>query len=438
MPKFILNWYHRNLALLAAFYYGNPSEKMIVIGVTGTNGKSTTVALIAKALEAGGEKVGATSTVSFKVAEKEWLNNKKMTMLGRFQLQKFLCQMKDAGCKYAVIETSSQGIDQFRHLGINYDYAVFTNLTPEHIEAHGGFENYKQAKGKLFEHLASSPRKILDGKKIEKTSVINFDDKYSDYFAEFKADKVLFYSIEGTDVNGLVAENVDPTPLGTSFEVNEQKINLKLLGAFNVYNSLPAILIAEQEGIGFADIKNALQAITVVPGRMQLIDQAQDFWAIVDYAPEPASMAKLYETIKKFQEQEEMKINRIIHVFGSCGGGRDRERRPILGQIAGENAHFAIVTNEDPYDDDPMEIIDEVAAGAIKAGKELNKNLFKILDRKKAIAKALSLAKTGDLVLVTGKGAEQKMAVANGNYVNWDDREVIRELLQSGKCKVES
>jgi len=424
IPEGSINKYHKFLAVFSAFVYGNPSDKMIVIGVTGTNGKSTTVELIAKTLEAGGEKVGATSTVKFKVAEKEWLNSKKMTMLGRFQLQKLLRQMVRAGCKYAVVETSSQGIVQFRHLGINYDYAVFTNLTPEHIEAHGGFENYKKAKGELFKHLISKKKKKIEGKVIEKISVINIDDKYSEYFLEYKADRKITYGVK--DVAAQVrAIDVDVTNEGTDFSINGSRINLKLLGAFNVYNSLVAVSIALEEGLSFEQIEKGLESVMVVPGRMELIEGDQDFTVLVDYAPEPYSMTKLYETV------ELMNKKRIIHVLGSCGGGRDVARRPVLGCLAGEKADVVIITNEDPYDDDPQSIIDQVAAGSEEKGKELNVDLFKILDRKEAIEKALSLANAEDLVLVTGKGSEQAMAVADGKHVPWDDREVIKDWLKS-------
>src|SRR3989339_734710 len=198
IPNFLLQFYYKSLAVFGSFIYGNPSNKMIVIGVTGTNGKSTTVSLISKALEAGGDKVGALSTVLFKVANEEKLNDKKMTMLGRFQLQKYLKKMVDAGCKYAVIETSSQGVEQYRHIAINYDYAVFTNLTPEHIEAHGGFENYKKAKGKLFEALAYAKKKTIAGNSIEKIAVVNMDNEYGHYFLQFPADKTYGFSAQGT------------------------------------------------------------------------------------------------------------------------------------------------------------------------------------------------------------------------------------------------
>lgn len=419
----LISRYHKFLALFSSFIYGNPSEKMIVIGVTGTNGKSTTVELIAKVLEAGGYKVGVTSTVKFKVGDKEWLNDKKMTMLGRFQLQRLLKDMFKAGCKYAVVETSSQGVVQFRHLGINYDYAVFTNLTPEHIEAHGGFENYQKAKGEFFKHLSARDRKKINEITINKVSVINADDKYSKYFLEFDADKKITYGVENSEAE-LKAFDIDVNKTGTSFSYNGSRINLQLLGAFNVYNALAAIAVGLQENIEPVNIKRGLEKIEVVPGRMELVDEGQNFSVLVDYAPEPYSMEKLYQSV------DLMKKNRIIHVLGSCGGGRDVARRPILGALAGENADLVIVTNEDPYDDDPMEIIDQVAAGALDKGKTLNENLYKILDRKEAIERALNMAQPGDLVLVTGKGSEQAMAVAGGKYIPWDDRQIIRSWLQ--------
>ncbi len=441
LPRSILSWYHKSLALFSALIYFYPSNKMIVIGVTGTNGKSTTVALIAQVLETAGFKVGSTSTVSFKINNQEWLNDKKMTMLGRFQLQSILRKMVKAGCQYAVVEVSSEGIKQSRHLGINFDYVVFTNLTPEHLESHGGFENYKKAKGELFRHLTAKKIKRLEIsgqtqngiREVAKTIIVNADDEHAEFFLGFGADKKVSFGIKNSEAN-LVASDVQVSAKGTSFKVRDTQINLKLIGEFNVENSLPAIAIGLEEGFDLATIKKGLESVKLVQGRMEIIDEGQNFSVIVDYAPEVASMTKLYETvqeIKKSRNQEIIKIQKIIHVLGSCGGGRDKARRPILGKMAGTNAEIVIVTNEDPYDDDPMKIIDDVANGAIEAGKEINKNLFKILDRKEAIAKALSLASEGDLVLVTGKGSEQKMAVANGKYIDWDDRLVIREILQS-------
>jgi UDP-N-acetylmuramoyl-L-alanyl-D-glutamate--2,6-diaminopimelate ligase len=453
IPGFLLQWYHKTLALAANIFYGFPSNKLIVIGVTGTNGKSTTVHLIAKMFEGAGFKVGATSTVGFKVADKEWLNNKKMTMLGRFALQKLLRQMVDAGCKYAVVETSSQGIEQYRHLGVNYDVAVFTNLTPEHLEAHGGFPNYKKAKGKLFAHLTDKPKKVIDGKKVPKVSVINLDDEYAEYFGGFAADEKWGYKISNSKIQIsnkfqiptskiVSAENVELGPDGSQFIIHDSRFIIHLPGEFNVYNSLAAVCVGLSQGLNLETISKALEKVSGVPGRMEFIDEGQNFKVLVDYAPEPASMKKLYETIHNSNFITHN--SKIIHVLGSAGGGRDKARRPILGKIAAENADYVIITNEDPYDEDPQAIIDQVTEGAldtkinadknasiVKEPKAEGVNLFKILDRGEAIRKAISLAGEGDLVIITGKGSEQAICVENNKKIPWDDRMVVQEILKN-------
>ncbi|KKU13849.1 MAG: UDP-N-acetylmuramyl-tripeptide synthetase [Parcubacteria group bacterium GW2011_GWC2_45_7] len=425
IPKKLLSLYHLVLAYLAASFYGRPSDRIIVIGVTGTNGKSTTVNLIAKILEESGARVGFTSTVNFRVGDREWLNDEKMTMLGRFKLQKLLRDMVKAGCKYAVIETSSEGIVQHRHGAINYDAAVFTNLTPEHIESHGGFENYKKAKG---------------GQCVPKVSVVNGDDPHAEYFLSFPADEKVIYGIEHSaspqslaflhsklSFSRCLAQNVYVDATGSQFEIDDVKFRLKLMGKFNVYNALAAIASAYALGIDLKMCKSALEKVQGIPGRLERIDEGQPFTVIIDYAPEPASMQALYEVVGMLPHQ------RIIHVLGSTGGGRDVARRPILGGIAARNADYVIVTNEDPYNDDPQTIIDDVARGAEEAMRQVSgiryQAVLKILDRKEAIAKALSLAQSGDLVLITGKGAEQAMVVKHGQKIPWDDRVVTRELL---------
>ncbi|PIY95923.1 MAG: hypothetical protein COY66_05700 [Candidatus Kerfeldbacteria bacterium CG_4_10_14_0_8_um_filter_42_10] len=426
-PSFLIEWYHFILSYLGAFWYGNPSEKMVVIGVTGTNGKSTVVSLIGNILKAAGQKVVWMSTANFHLAGKEWLNDQKMTMLGRFKTQKLLQDGVRSGCKYAVIETSSEGIKQYRHLGINYDAAVFTNLTPEHLEAHGSFENYKKAKGKLFQHLTKRPRKKIDNQVIKKTSVVNADDQYADYFLNFPADQKITYSVDRP--SDFQAVDIELSPEKSNFKTGNQPYQTNLLGKVNIYNCLAAISVARTLDMPNEIILKALAQFLGMPGRFEFIDEGQDFQLMVDYAPEPESMRKLYETLQLF------KFNKIIHVLGSTGGGRDKARRPILGQLAAENADVVIITNEDPYDENPQTIIDEVAQGAEDKGKVLNQNLFKILDRREAIKKALSLAKESEdahlrfLVLITGKGCEQFICVANGKKIPWDDRKVVRELI---------
>lgn len=436
--KFIRPIYHGFVALLANLYFGRPSDKLIVIGVTGTNGKSTTVNLIAKILEEAGNTVGLTSTVNFKIAGKEKLNDIKMTMPSGWYLHKWMKQMLKADCKYAVLEISSEGLHQNRHLGINFDIAVFTNLTPEHLEAHGGFENYKVAKGKLFAMLSQSQitnHKLQINPEIQKTIIINADDKYGEYFKNFSAQKHLSFGVSNFSAD-FMATNIIYSPEGVSYKLSVQQaqdrkdLNFKLYlkGKFDIYNSLTAIVVAQALGINLGICKVALEKAANVPGRMEII-QEQPFKILVDYAPEPYSLQACYETIGEWPK------NRFIHILGSCGGGRDKARRKILGQMAGKAANVVIVTNEDPYDDDPEEIINEVAEGAKNTGKKLNQDLFKISDRREAIKKALLIARENDLVLITGKGAEQKMAVANGQYIDWDDRKVIRQELKNISAK---
>lgn len=422
LPKFLIDLYHKNLAIFASFIYGNPSNKLIVIGVTGTNGKSTTISLISYILESAGYKVGSTSTAEFKIGEKSWLNDKKMTMLGRFALQKLVYRMQKEKCEYAVIETSSEGIKQFRHLGINYDFVTFTNLTPEHIESHGSFENYKNCKLELFKHLTQCKHKIIKGEEIKKIMSVNRDDKYSSDFLNFDADKKIGFSINKE--SEFQAKNIELKP-STKFILNQSEFKTNLIGQFNVYNCLCAISVCNTLGVSIEKCAEVLENYKGAPGRMEFINCGQDFKLVVDYAPEVESMKNLYSILDYFYYEK------LIHVLGSCGGGRDRARQPILGKMAGEKADFVIITNEDPYDDDPMQIIDNVASGAILVGKELEKNLFKILDRRLAIRRAIELADKDDLVLITGKGAEQFICVKNGKKISWDDRNVAREELKS-------
>ncbi len=432
LPKWVMRLYHWKLAVLANILYGFPSDKLVVIGVTGTNGKSSTVEMIARLIEGAGYKVGFTSTVKIKIADKEFLNKSKMTMLGRFALQKLLKQMVKAGCQYVVVETSSQGLEQYRHLGINYDVAVFTNLTPEHIEAHGGFENYKKAKGRLFEHLSNKSRKTLFGRTWEKCSVVNIGDEHAEYYLSFLADKKYGFALgqiyDATFLNkvdfSFISKKSAVTLQGGEFEFDGQDYKISLLGEFNIKNALAALTVAKVLHLDLEKVRKSLANMPVIPGRMELINEGQNFTVLVDYAPEPASFEQLYQTVKLLPH------NKIIHVFGSCGGGRDVARRPILGRMAGEWADYCIVTNEDPYDDDPMEIIDQVAAGCVEKGKIENENLFKILNRREAIAKAMSLATSGDLVILTGKGAEQAIMLANGTREDWDEREEARKALR--------
>ncbi len=415
VPEPIITAYHFFLAHVAAILYGHPSEQLIVIGVTGTNGKSSTVQFIGRILEHAGSCVGWTTTVGFKVAQREWINDKKMTMLGRFQTQRLLREMVKAGCTHAIIETSSQGISQFRHIGIHYDVGVFTNLTPEHIEAHGGFDAYKQTKGKLFAAIASSKIKVMSGQRIEKASVVNILDEHAAYFLSFHAGQA--YSF------GRNAHEVKMTKAGTTFVMDGETFQFKPIGRFNFENVLAAMTTCCALGLSLKVISDAVARLEPVPGRLELIEEGQAFTVVVDYGPEPVALQATYDALKLIE------YKRLIHVLGSTGGGRDVSRRVVLGEMAAKQADIVIVTNEDPYDDDPMMIINHIADAALKAGKQDGVDLFRKLDRQEAIDLAIGVAQSGDLVLITGKGSEPVMAVAGGRKIPWDDRQAARTAL---------
>jgi UDP-N-acetylmuramoyl-L-alanyl-D-glutamate--2,6-diaminopimelate ligase len=435
-PEFMISWYHYILAFLGALIYGFPSNKLIVIGVTGTKGKSSTCNLIWHIFAQDGLKAGLTSTANFRIGDKEWVNDKKQTMLGRFQLQKLLKQMVKAGCKYAVIETSSEGIKQSRHKFINYDIAVFTNLSPEHIEAHGSFKKYKIAKGNLFAKLSKDKKKKINGKAIDKAMILNVDDKNYKYFAEFKADKKFGFGIENeADLfETTKAKVLDVGAKGSRFEIQDMRFEINLLGEFNIYNCLTAITTAQSQGIDLQTCKTALEKIKSIPGRMEVIDEGQNFTVVVDYAYEPKSLEWVYQTLKPITSRK------LIGVLGACGGGRDKWRIPVLGSLSAKYCEYAIFTTDDPYDDDLMELINGVAKGADEYLEKYNKNELgedikdfkyeKIVDRKQGIKRALEIAKPGDCVIISGKGSEPVMAVAKGKKIPWDDREVVRELLR--------
>ena len=414
IPHFLLNFYYYLLPAIGAFLYGFPSKKIIVIGVTGTNGKSTVVALIAKILEEAGYKTASASSVSFKIGEKEKPNMLKMTMPGRMMLQKFLRDSVLAGCKYAVLEVTSEGIKQYRHKFIDFNVAVFTNLTPEHIESHGGFENYRKEKMKLF--------KITNG-----AHIINIDDDNAKFFLDFWAQKKYLYGlneISDKRADVVIGSDIKISENGMEFKVNDVVFRLKMMGIFNIYNALAAICVGLSQGIGLDVSSMALRQVKNIPGRMEMVI-SNPFMVVVDYAFTPNALEKVYQTLKPREEDKKM-----ICVLGSCGGGRDKWKRPILGGIAAKYCDKVIVTNEDPYEEDPMTIIEQVANGAEIAGSRSNEHklvVLRILDRREAIEKALESAKKGDTVVITGKGSEPWMCIKNGRKIPWDDRRIVKE-----------
>ncbi len=429
IPQSWLSGYHFAMANIAAFLNRYPANKLHVIGVTGTNGKSSTVQLIGQLLMELGETVGWTTTASFRVADREIVNDKKMTMLGRTQTHKMLREMVQRKCKYAIVETSSQGILQFRHIGINYDTVVFTNLTPEHIEAHGGFDNYKNTKLKLFKNMATLPKKRLDGERVPKTIIVNLNDQHAEEFAHVAVDRVIGFGHDDRKLEDVhvgksyIATNVNMSLAGTAAELEGSHLKTPLAGPFYLENVLAAVTTVASLGYKLDDILKATMKLEEVPGRLETFKH-KGATIIVDYAYEPYALEALYKTVKLFSPK------RIIHITGSAGGGRDVARRSVIGQMAAEHDDVVIVTNEDPYDEDPMMIIDDVANSAKENGKVDGKDLFRVLDRKEAIELAIKMAGDGDVVLVTGKGSEPVMAVANGRKVPSDDREFVKEIIK--------
>jgi len=401
--------YHLTLAYLAALVYGFPSRKIKVIGVTGTKGKSSTVYFLSRILEGAGYKTAAISSIQFKIAEKEWPNSLKMTMPGRFAIQSFLAKAVKAGCQFVVLEVSSQGVLQNRHRFINFDTAVFTKLAPEHIEAHGSFENYKKYKLKFFGY-------------VKNNHVINKDDKYFQEFFDIPAKNKITYSA-----------------------ADYKDIKLKLLGDFNVANAAAAVKTAEIYGIDAEKSGKILENIGSLPGRMELVGSPdggrQNFKVIVDYAHTPDSMEAVYKSLKPKLTPSTSDVEgeaKLICVFGATGGGRDKWKRPEYGKIAERYCDEIILTNEDPYDENPEKIIKDIFSGfsisnlkpASPAGRSQISKIWKIIDRKEAIQKGISLAKEGDIVIITGKGSETTMMIANGKKIPFDDRAAAREVLK--------
>lgn len=385
--------YHFLLAYLGSVIYGHPSRQLFVIGVTGTKGKSSVVEIIAAGLEAAGEKVAISSSVRTKIAAHSKINQFGNTMPGRFFLQKFMRRAVQAECKYAVIEVTSEGIRQHRDRFIDFDVAVWTNLHPEHIESHGSFENYREAKLTFFRNVAEYSRKH------PKWFFVNGEDENAKFFVEASGGQAIVFSRK--DVAGY-------------------DLSQALMGDFNRSNVAAAEGVLKAAGVTELVRRRAFKTFPGVPGRMEFVRQ-EPFPIVVDYAHTPDSLRTVYATIKK-----EVRPNNMICVLGSAGGGRDKWKRPKFGEIASEYCSRIILTDEDPFDEDPMEILDDIEQGV---GSNKKGKTSKILDRREAIRTALAGAKKGDIVIMTGKGSETYIRIANGKRIPWSDRKVTEDLL---------
>ncbi len=393
--------YHFLLALFGALWYRFPSRRMLVIGVTGTKGKSTTAELINATFEEAGFSTALANTIRFKIGVESRQNRFKMTMPGRFFLQKFLRQAVDASCSVAILEMTSEGVKQSRHKFIALDALVFTNLSPEHIESHGSFENYAAAKLKLAQALARSPKR-------KRVIVANADDPFGERFlAEASPAEKHPFRLEDANPFTLGGDGID-------FQFAGAEMHSPLIGAFNLYNLLAAASLAESFGIGTETIVRAFKKVARIPGRVEYIANDRAFSIIVDYAHTADSLRALYEAFPNIKK---------ICVLGATGGGRDQWKRSLMGKVADQYCAHAIVTDEDPYDEDPSTITMDVAKGFSKLKPEI------IIDRRAAIRRALTIAKKGDAVLITGKGTDPYIMKAYGEKLPWSDAAVAREEL---------
>ena len=432
--------YHKFQAMLANIYYGFPSRRLRIVGVTGTNGKTTTAHLIGAVFQAAGYETAIASTVAFQIGDQRETNSLNMTTPSPWVLQQFLAKAVRAGAHLAVIETTSHAIDQERIWGIHYDIVVLTNITHDHLDYHQTFEAYRQTKLRLFE---GRPR----------VAVVNADDPSAAQFLDQSASQQLTYGIEAKAA--VTARKLLVEATGTLFTavtpIGQVAINLALPGRFNILNALAAIAVGVSQGIGLETIKQALEGVTTVPGRMERVDVGQEFVVLIDYAHTPDAFEQIYATLKPVTR------GRLIHVFGATGD-RDRTKRPIMGALAARSADYLVLTSDEPYSEDPEKIMDEIVEGLkrgrvrtevrrqktedgrhVSTGKAEDRETGegtwweRLADRREAIEKALRLARKDDVVLITGMGDERWMTVADGEggirRIPWNERRIVKDIL---------
>lgn len=421
-----INGIHALEAKLASLRYGQPAKKLKIIGVTGTNGKTSVCHYVTQLLEASGHTVGMITTVAISIAGKRTLNTSKMTTLKASELQRYLAQCVKAGCDYAVVETTSHALDQNRVAGIYYDVVAITNITHDHLDYHKTMAAYQKAKEKLF---ANKPQ----------VSVVNADIPEAEDFLKYDATQKLTYGIIDQsrpkaalyhpDITArMLKQSAEQTEFILTTPSGESEAVIPLPGRFTVSNVLCAVAITYSQSLAMSQIISTLTELRPVEGRLEPVKSGQDFSIVVDFAHTPDALEQVYTTLRPTVS------GKLIAVLGATGR-RDKTKRPVLGSLAGRYADIVIITNEDPYDEDPITIINEVAEGVPqgrKNEKEPTKGegewWWKVVDRREAIAKALGMAKKNDLVIITGKGGEHVMAVGD-KLVPYNDVKVVKEIL---------
>ena len=410
-----------SLALLSAAFHGHPGRRLRTIGVTGTDGKTTTVRLIGAILQKGGHPTGMVSTVGAVLGDEVVDTGFHTTTPEAPDIQAYLARMVKAGMEYAVLESTSHGLSQHRVTACEFDVAVVTNITHEHLDYHGSFAAYREAKASLFRALASSYHKPG----VEKVAVLNADDDSLEYFREIPADMRISYGLESSA--DVVAEEIELSPEGTRFVVRTPNgpasLRTSLPGVFNVRNILAAVAVGVSQGVPMDAIRDGVAGMHGVTGRMERINEGQDFALIIDFAHTPNALLRALEAVRPATE------GRVIVVFG-CAGLRDREKRPAMGEIAGRLADCTVITAEDPRTESLDQIMAQIALGCDRAGRQEGVDYWRIGDRSEAIQHAVNIAHPGDLVIITGKGHERSMCFGTKEYA-WSDHEAARAALRS-------
>ncbi len=407
------------LARAAAGFYGRPATKLGVVGVTGTDGKTTTVHLIAHLLESAGRPAGYLSSAAFSAGGRTARNDSHMTTLEAPFVQEQLAAMVDAGMRYAVIEASSHGLALHRVDECAFDVAVFTTLSRDHLDFHGTMEEYREAKGRLFRMLDESPAK--EG--VAKAAVVNADDPAFEYFRSLSRAPLTTYGLDApADVR---AQAIEALGLATRFRLvtphGSADVAVRLAGRYNVSNCLAAAAVALSQGLALAEIARGLESFPGVPAHLELIDCGQPFRVVVDIASTPDAMRRVLEVLRPLTE------GRLWAVFGAAGE-RDPARRDGIGRVVGELAGFAVLTNEDPRRENPDAIIEQIAAGLREAGRQEGRDFARVPDRREALRYAFERARPGDTVLLAGKGTEPSIVIGT-THIPWDEAQAARELL---------
>lgn len=419
IPMLVVSDARHALAVIANHYYDYPSHELPLIGVTGTNGKTTTSYILDAILSDSGHNVGLMGSIQTRIGETTY--EAQRTTQESLDLQRHLRSMKDANASYCIMEVSSHALHLGRVKGCRFRTAIFTNLTQDHLDFHQTMAQYERAKGLFFARLGNE---FHASNHMHQYAVLNADDPASERFAELTNAQVITYGIENdADVR---AENIHISAQGTSFQLvsfrGTVSIQLKLIGKFSVYNVLAAATAALLEGVSLAQIKTSLAEIKGVAGRFEAVDAGQPFGVIVDYAHTPDSLENVLKTIREFTEGE------VICLFG-CGGDRDRGKRPLMGQVAATYSDRLIITTDNSRSEDPAQIIKQIEAGVIQAGMS-EQSYELIIDRQEAIETAIEKARQNDVILIAGKGHETYQEIM-GKKLPFDDRVVAKNAIRS-------